>query len=285
MFYILAIVTIVTSTHGCKSGGGTAPTTTESREPESTTAQSRGTCNFSRDCESYRRCQNIQDASCVCKFGKCVISGGPPRHGTECTEYTDCECRSSPDTCYCRRGYCSATKWECHEPSDCNKLNKCSDKNCACSGNLCEFECSVDANCSNFHCNRALGYKCKCKDSLCAYEKKPKECSKISDCVNIGLCSEDSPCACTQSYCTVPWWVDSTDLSVNCRSNQDCDDTIYKCQGGKCHCTNIQSITEYEERGTCTTIWCILCILYCIQLYIQCTPSIFMFMYPITKIS
>ena len=28
-------------------------------------------------------------------------------------------------------------------------------------GNLCESDCSSDPDCKDFHCNRALGYKCK----------------------------------------------------------------------------------------------------------------------------
>ena len=52
-----------------------------------------GSCQFSRDCQTYRQCQQIADASCVCNFGKCVITGNPFFRGTECSEYTDCACK------------------------------------------------------------------------------------------------------------------------------------------------------------------------------------------------
>ena len=70
-------------------------------------------------------------------------------------------------------------RWECHENGDCAKLSKCDGLSCTCSGrtsrenisvdenvvffvgNLCEFDCAVDDDCKDFHCNQALGYICK----------------------------------------------------------------------------------------------------------------------------
>merc|ERR1712142_1023059 len=120
-----------------------------------------GNCTFSRDCDSYNLCQTIQDAGCVCNFGQCVIRGNPFFRGTQCEEYTDCACRGTPDTCFCQNGFCQESRWECHEARDCSKLSKCSDKECACSGDLCEHECDKDSDCKDFHCNTALGYTCK----------------------------------------------------------------------------------------------------------------------------
>ena len=45
----------------------------------------------------------------------------------------------------------------------------------------------------------------RCKANLCAFEKKPEECEDIGDCVEAGLCAPFLPCACTNSYCGLPW--------------------------------------------------------------------------------
>jgi len=210
-----------------------------------------GTCEFSRDCQKHVQCQNIADASCVCNFGQCVISGNPFFRGSECNTFADCDCRSDPASCFCRGGFCRETRWECHEAADCKKLNKCKDRECACSGNLCESDCSSDADCADFHCNTALGYFCKCEASLCAYKKKATECKTISDCISQGKCSASTPCACTQDYCTLPWWVQSGDQEQNCRKDQDCEETIAECAGNACSCQNKKPVNDYEMRGTC----------------------------------
>merc|ERR1719435_822376 len=123
--------------------------------------------------QSYQSCQRIADADCVCLFGQCVIEGHPFTRGSECEQYTDCDCRSTPETCFCKDGYCKETRWECHEKRDCARLTKCGNKDCSCSGNTCEHDCDIDQDCKDFHCNRALGYTCKCENSLCAYKQKP----------------------------------------------------------------------------------------------------------------
>jgi len=211
-----------------------------------------GSCQFTRDCQAHRQCQRIADASCVCNFGQCVISGNPFFRGTECDKFTDCACKNNPAGCFCRGGFCKETRWECHEAGDCKKLSKCKSRDCACTGNLCESDCSVDEDCKDFHCNKALGYKCKCENNLCAYKQKTKECRTVTDCVSKGKCAGDAPCACTQDYCTLPWWVARRDQPANCRSDQDCEDTILTCQGSKCSCQNMKSINDYEMRGTCS---------------------------------
>jgi len=210
-----------------------------------------GKCQFTRDCQVYPICQGIQDASCVCNFGQCRISGNPFFRGSECNRYTDCGCRNNPSSCFCKGGFCKEEQWECHKAGDCSKLAKCKGKNCACSGNLCEFECSNDADCKNFHCNRALGYQCKCESNLCAYKEKKKECSNISECVRSGKCSATSPCACTQGYCTLPWWVRENNKSINCRNDKDCNDILLSCKGNKCSCQNMRNINDFEQRGSC----------------------------------
>jgi len=207
------------------------------------------TCQFSRDCDAYRDCREIQDASCVCNFGQCVITGNPFFRGNECDEFPDCTCKDNPANCFCRDGFCDETAWECHNSTDCSGLNKCQDRNCTCSGNLCEFDCATDVDCKDFHCNQALGYMCKCEDSLCAYKQLTPECNSIADCITQGKCSSDSPCACTQEYCTVPWWVSGT---RECRNDKDCEATIADCEGGKCSCQNFKPLEGgFEMRGTC----------------------------------
>ena len=122
-----------------------------------------GTCTFTRDCQQYRMCQNIQDAACVCKFGKCGISGGywPGRLEPECKTYEDCECADDKEKCFCRYGQCVKQRWECHETSDCSRLKKCADGNCSCVGNLCEWECDTVSDCADSYCSRSLGYECE----------------------------------------------------------------------------------------------------------------------------
>ena len=82
---------------------------------------------------------------------------------------------------------------------------------------------------------------------------------------NLGLCEADKPCDCTQEYCTLPWWLETRDDKLNCRSDevsnnelnlskhhiQDCEETIAGCAGKKCFCANIEAVTDWEERGTC----------------------------------
>jgi len=215
-----------------------------------TAQRSQGNCQFTQDCSAYPLCQNIQDASCVCNFGKCIISGNPFFRGNQCNKYTDCACRNNPSQCFCKGGFCTEQKWECHKASDCNLLNKCKGKNCACTGNLCEFECSNDFDCKDKHCNRALGYQCKCEKSLCAYKEKPKECKNIGDCVRQGKCKANKPCACTQNFCTLPWWVQQRNQRENCRSDVDCAQTILDCKRG-CSCQDMRRINDWERRGTC----------------------------------
>ena len=38
--------------------------------------------------------------------------------------------------------------------------------------------------------------------------------------IPIGKCTAASPCACTQEFCTLPWWVAKTDQVANCRTDQ-----------------------------------------------------------------
>merc|ERR1719431_794203 len=206
----------------------------ESRE------RSIGSCNWSRDCQSYQSCKYIYDASCVCLFGQCVVKPIPFMGiGTQCRQYTDCDCRDTPEFCFCKHGTCEKTRWECHEKRDCARLSKCRNKDCVCSGNLCEHHCDTDQDCKDFHCNSALGYTCKCENSLCAYKQKPKECTTIGDCVYQGLCQADTPCACTSEYCTLPWWLRYQNTKLHCRSDKDCEDIILDCAGGKCSCLDM----------------------------------------------
>jgi len=220
-------------------------------QPAQAQGDSIGTCSFTRDCEGYEYCQTIQDAGCVCNFGQCVITGNPFFRGSECDQYEDFACKNDPANCFCQDGLCKEVRWECHETKDCSKLKKCDAVNCTCSGNLCEFDCEEDTDCEDFHCNTALGYKCKCENNLCAYKQKEKECKSISDCIAKGQCQADRPCACTQDYCTLPWWVQEIDQLTNCRSDQDCEETMFDCQGGKCSCLDKTPVNDWEMRGTC----------------------------------
>jgi len=215
-------------------------------------AQSPDECAFTADCRDAP-CASIADVACVCNFGKCVTTGNPFYQGKECTEYTDCKCKDNPPNCFCRDGLCDTTAWECHQDQDCKKMPKCEGKECVCQDNLCSWECDTTPDCKDHYCNEALGYTCECKASQCTYKQKPQECSSLKDCVNGGFCDEDKPCDCTGNYCTQPWWNQNRDEDgTNCRSDQDCNETILKCGDKGCTCSNLKKISEYESRGVCT---------------------------------
>jgi len=219
-----------------------------------------GECQFTKDCEKVQRCKNIQDASCICKFGKCVYDGNPFFRGNECDNYKDCACRGSPATCFCRNGLCKSDpvdKFECHESADCKSLSKCSGKSCTCQGNLCEFHCKTVNDCvkGGFFCATLQGYKCKCEKSLCELEKLPSECTTIQDCVKKGKCADDKPCACTNDQCVDPWYVETSWFrsfpTKTCRDASDCDYSIARCQNNKCDCINKVKVNQYESFGEC----------------------------------
>ena len=86
---------------------------------------------------------------------------------------------------------------------------------------------SWDFSASNFLADSGrilfLIFNCttRCKENLCAFEEKPRECEDIGDCVEAGLCAAFTPCSCTAHYCTLPWWVTEEDkLSSYCRTQQ-----------------------------------------------------------------
>lgn len=223
-------------------------------------SQSPNECQFTRDCQKVLRCQRIQDASCICKFGSCVISGNPFFRGNECDSYKDCACKGTPEICFCRNGFCKsdpAAKFECHESKDCSSMAKCKGKSCNCQGNLCEFQCNNDADCINggFHCDNITGYKCKCASSICELEKLPAECNSIQDCVKIGKCTDDKPCACTNDQCVDPWFVETSWFknfpTKTCRDASDCDYAIARCQEDKCTCENKVKVDQYSFFGEC----------------------------------
>jgi len=212
-----------------------------------------GSCTFTRDCQQWQFCSNIADAACVCNLGQCVIAGNPFFRGSECGNFTDCDCAADPATCFCRGGFCRAEQWECHTSQDCATLAKCTGRECACTGNTCEADCNTDADCEagEFHCNSALGYQCECRASLCEYKRKEEECAVLGDCVAAGRCVADLPCACTQNYCALPWWVENREQELNCRTSQDCTDSILDCQAGDCSCVDLRPIDKWETRGKC----------------------------------
>eukprot|EP00091_Calanus_sinicus_P013222 TRINITY_DN2939_c0_g1_i4.p1 TRINITY_DN2939_c0_g1~~TRINITY_DN2939_c0_g1_i4.p1 ORF type:complete len:254 (+),score=25.21 TRINITY_DN2939_c0_g1_i4:127-888(+) len=78
-------------------------------------------------------------------------------------------------------------------------------------------------------------------------KEKPSECSSINNCVQKGYCSAYGTCACTNDYCTVPYWVHPTQLNKNCRSDRDCKASVYMCQQAECYCWNV----DKNGKGTC----------------------------------
>jgi len=215
-------------------------------------------CAFSQDCGKVARCQGIQDAGCACRFGSCAIVGNPFFRGSECDTWKDCNCKNKPDICFCRNGFCQDNpqeKFECHTKADCKKLAKCKNKDCACSDDLCEYQCSSKEQCirEKYHCSEVTGYTCKCENSLCRFENLPKECDNIRDCVRKGKCTRDKPCSCTNNQCTDPWFTSTPGYPVkNCRRAEDCDFHLLMCQKGKCTCENKTKVgSSFETWGEC----------------------------------
>ncbi|XP_023334145.1 atrial natriuretic peptide-converting enzyme [Eurytemora carolleeae] len=221
-------------------------------------------CQFTQDCNV--KCEGLQDASCACRFGSCITVGhywfGVTRT-RDCEEFTDCDCSETPETCFCREGKCISDpedKWECHNSTDCSVLEKCSDKDCTCRGNLCEFECTTVEDCikGDFHCSRSIGSECGCEEHLCTHVDRPKQCEEISDCVELGKCTGDAPCSCDESQCVDPWYVNQSwreDYPTkNCKNAKDCNYSIANCQNDKCTCENLEKVNKYESWGECTPI-------------------------------
>ena len=218
-------------------------------------------CQFTRDCEKVEKCNGVMDASCICNYGSCIIKGNPFMIYNECNSYIDCDCKSKPENCFCNDGQCQsdpAKKYECHESTDCSRFRKCLDNSCTCSRNLCEFECNVDTDCNTDgfgSCPSLTGYSCKCRQNICHNERLPDECNSIQDCVTIGKCEEDKPCACNNGQCTKPWYTMSAWYShfphKSCQTPDDCDYSIAKCQNDRCSCENIERVDTYERFGEC----------------------------------
>jgi len=213
-------------------------------------------CQFTRDCDKIGLM--VADAGIACKMGKCAIVpfcvfGNCM--GNQCKKYTDCSCRNSPDKCFCKDGYCDTSTWECHTSTDCKRLAKCHGKNCHCHDNLCNWDCDTTADCKNQHCNKALGYRCKCENNQCAYKEKPVECHRpgmdttnIQPCVTKGLCSPYKPCTCTgEGYCNKP---PNVHKNGNCGNDEHCKQYIWACRTRRCKCTGVTG-PIYQHNGKC----------------------------------
>lgn len=256
---LAAVIQLASGQSPPESGSGSDSTT-----PPPTAAIGGNECTWTRDCSNLPKCRGIQDAACLCRLGSCVVYGNPFFRGTECTDLNDCNCRANPEKCYCKNGFCTEERWECHEAPDCKKLPKCKDKNCTCdSENLCEFHCSSNADCLAkdargrfvYACNSITGYTCECQMSQCNLKKLPSQCEEILDCVNSGKCKKDQPCACIENQCVDPWYVQSPwrkDFpDKNCRTPDDCDASIQMCQVGLCQCVDKVKVNQYESWGVC----------------------------------
>ena len=62
------------------------------------------------------------------------------------------------------------------------------------------------------------------------------------------LCSPEEACQCLQDVCTQPWYVKGKE---NCRSDQDCEDTVVMCAGGQCLCFNSIDMNGKKQLGRC----------------------------------
>merc|ERR1719309_956507 len=153
-----------------------------------------GSCKFSHDCRTNGgSCESIQDASCVCNYGRCLVRGFDPSlwvpgasvRKRECSEYTDCPCSGDRDRCFCIDGECVTEEWECHGDLDCQDQAKCAGKQCTCQGGTCEWQCSSEADCiqnnNAFYCEHE-DYQCSCERGQCESVPRnpPLECVESS---------------------------------------------------------------------------------------------------------
>jgi len=234
-----------------------------------------GPCTFSHDCLGDQGgCQTLQDAGCVCNFGRCLVRGfdlfiteAEPRI-KQCSTHQDCPCRNETDACFCIDDECVNEAWECHEDEECEKLEKCDGKQCKCMGGTCEWQCDTTEDCidnnSAFYCQH-LGWECTCSLGQCESVQLEEECVEpdygvddfeltvagLAACVDLGKCEANAPCQCLQNYCTTPYYVQN---QGHCREEtgaKDCSDTILDCSDGSCECANVQQIDPYTRLGVC----------------------------------
>jgi len=240
--------------------------------------ESYGKCEFSYDCD--KQCKNMYDVYCVCNQGSCVVRVNPGfiRHllPPECKTLQDCKnlgkCKGVPDSqCFCIDERCNTRyEWECHESTDCTKMEKCRGKKCFCKEGTCEFDCYADEDCYNglhgYQCYESLGYHCKCQNGQCNRVKLPPQCTGIEECIQKNLCKSNQPCECLHDYCKTPWYVEKNVMiegfgytDYNCRTTQDCEDTILVCADGSCICGALVEKAKWaitnnitnNKRGTC----------------------------------
>merc|ERR1712179_466162 len=95
-------------------------------------------CEFTSDCPVH------SFANYACNHGKCVSKGDALYD--LCRDYTECDCRSNPEKCFCIMGQCENRAWECHKHRDCDRMKKCKGKRCVCRGTPCEISWAVPLN-------------------------------------------------------------------------------------------------------------------------------------------
>ena len=73
-----------------------------------------------------------------------------------------------------------------------------------------------------------------------------------------GLCQSGTPCACTQEYCTLPWWVQKKTTKLNCRSDKVPAQNIALYQSNShpnfpqhCSCVNCSILTNLSLHTFC----------------------------------
>jgi len=209
-------------------------------------------CEFSPDCKG--KCEGIADADCLCNLGKCIGNPFTSWKAAKCSNIEDCACRMDPSNCACVDGFCKLERNECdisNDNMDCYDMDKCKKKKwrflCACTGYTCEKN----------RCPPKHGYKCTIKDpkeGYYIYEKLPKQCDTIKDCIKKGKCKSSEPCWCIDNQCK-----DTKSRLVpelgkrNCKSPEsrykECQNTILDCAKNQCTCRNPKEIIHLASDG------------------------------------
>ena len=223
-------------------------------------------CTYTIDCAKLEKCQNVQDGSCVCNFGKCVSEG--QQDTTECQKENDCWSQEKCQDIDCRcSSYNTCEPYDCYDVTDCfNGAHDCANYNgytCQCSSNVCETVLSEDSLISSIQtktdnedgtCNFSDDCKgatvcldnhdssCVCKNGICMIDEQPtfkgNECTNHTDCA----CRDDPDnCYCRAGYCKEESW--------ECHGYEDCG-KYPKCQSISCLCSTNDLCEPYYE---CTT--------------------------------
>jgi hypothetical protein len=260
-----------------------------------------GECSYTSDCALVEKCQNVQDTSCVCKFGECVYDGNQFfKNSGSCTDYTECNCSETPETCFCREGTCVNEAWECHKENDCWGMAKCQEVDCRCSSyNTCEpYDCYEVSDCINgaHDCNNYNGFTCNCTQNVCetvhseaatvdAFHSDPitdvasSSCSFSAECESLDYCTnaQDASCVCKGGKCILDDIPVSRGQECSNHTECACSDTPDNCFCRNGHCKEetweCHGYEDCDKLEKCQSVTCMCSPNDLCEPYYECTST------------